>query len=337
MIILIPAGLLNGERIRANNYYFELYGGSPLTQDWTDTSLITIDDDWSNPISIQGFRGDGLTSSTATDPQTILADGQLTTPFDVNANRTDPDTFATGGLTEFELADPAVALKGSATADAPHLMIYLNTTPCPETKSISISYKVRDLDGSAHDAVQQVALHYRIGTTGDFTNVPAGYVADATEPNAASKVTQVLANLPPAIIGHTQVELRIMTTNAAGTDEWIGIDDIEVGCYFVTAAPVAAYGRVVTPGGRGLYGAFVTLYNTETGETRVVRTNPFGRFAFTSLLQGGPYLLTVRHKRYDFSRAGRAFFLHDDKKDLLIRAEAPGPHLFEPPRKQKFR
>ena len=44
-------------------------------QDWSDPDLITIDDDWSNVDSIMGYRGDGLTSSTGTDPQTILADG----------------------------------------------------------------------------------------------------------------------------------------------------------------------------------------------------------------------------------------------------------------------
>jgi hypothetical protein len=309
--------------VSANTYYFELFGGSPLLQDWSDTDLITVDDDWSTPLSIQGFRGDGLTGGTGTDPQTLLVDGQLTTPLDVNANETNPDTFATGGVTEFEIADPTIALKGSGTADAPHLMIYLNTTPCPQTKSISISYNVRDIDGSANDAIQQVALHYRIGTTGDFINVPAGYVADATEPDAATKVTPVFANLGHNLIGQTQVELRIMTTNAVGTDEWVGIDDIEVGCYFPTAAAVAVSGRVLKSEGRGLSKARVKIYNTHTLQTKYAVTNPFGFYKFKNLEQGGLHIVTVESKGHTFANNPRAFEMQNDVRDLDFYADPP--------------
>jgi len=94
--------------------------------------------------------------------------------------------------------------------------------------NVRIAYDVRDLDGSTDDAKQQVALHYRVGSSGDFTNVPAAYIADATAPGAATLVTPIDVALPSAVDDQSHVELRIMTTNAAGNDEWVGIDNISI-------------------------------------------------------------------------------------------------------------
>ena len=40
------------------------YQALPFAQDWTNTSLITTNDDWSGVPGVVGFRGDNLTSST---------------------------------------------------------------------------------------------------------------------------------------------------------------------------------------------------------------------------------------------------------------------------------
>jgi len=158
---------------------------TPLTQNWTNTGLITVDDDWSAVPGIIGYRGDDLTTAIGTDPQTILIDGSLT-PVDVNANRNDPDLFLSGGVTEFDgIPNPAVALNGSGTGDAPHLVINLNTSG---TTAINVAYNLRDLDASADNSVQPIALQYRVGNTGNYTNLPAGFVPDATTgPSQATK------------------------------------------------------------------------------------------------------------------------------------------------------
>ena len=79
------------------------------------------------------------------------------------------------------------------------------------------------------DAIQAVALQYRVGTAGNFTNVPAAFVADATTgPNLATLVTPVDVTLPAAVENQAVVQLRIITTDAVGSDEWVGIDDIRV-------------------------------------------------------------------------------------------------------------
>ncbi|MFL7870900.1 MAG: sortase, partial [Anaerolineales bacterium] len=198
----------------------------PFSQDWTNTTLITTSDDWSGVNSIVGYRGDGLTGGTGTDPQTILA-GDDPGVVDVNANQSNPNTFATGGVAEFDgIPNPTIALNGSGTADAPYIKIFLATTGL---NNVRIAYDVRDLDSSTDNAIQQVALHYRIGSSGNFTNVPAAYIADATTgPGLATLVTSVDVALPAAVNDQPLVELRIMTSNAVGNDEWIGIDNISV-------------------------------------------------------------------------------------------------------------
>lgn len=194
----------------------------PFSQNWSNTNLITANDDWSGVPGIIGYRGDNLTTGTGTDPQTILTDGTVT-PVSVFRNTVDTNPTV-GGIYEMEITDPVIAMNGSATADAPFLLISVATTG---KTNLSASYRVRDLDAT-DDATQQVALHYRVGASGSFTNLSAGYIADATEPGTATKETFVSVMLPAIAENQALVQLRIMTTNAAGNDELVGIDDIRV-------------------------------------------------------------------------------------------------------------
>jgi hypothetical protein len=199
----------------------------PFMQAWSDTGLISRDDDWSGVAGVIGHRGDGLTSVPGTDPRLVVADGS-STPADVNAGESDPGAVGlAGGVTEFELPDPVVALQGSATAAAPHLVVSLDTRG---RSGVTVRYRLRDVDPSPiANALQPVALQYRVGATGDFVSVAGGFVADATTgPGAATAVTPVSAVLPAAAADEPLVQLRILTTNAVGQDEWVGVDDLEV-------------------------------------------------------------------------------------------------------------
>ena len=222
----------------------------PFAQNWSDTGLIAANDSWSGVPGIEGFRGDGLVAGTAADPQAILA-ADSPGVIDVNANQTAPNTFTAGGVSEFDLADDVVALAGSGTARAPYLKLHLNTTGA---SNVTVAYNLRDVDGSADNAAQPVALQYRVGNSGDFINVPAAFVADASSgPSLATLVTAVSATLPAAADNQPLVEVRIITADAAGSDEWIGIDDIAVSAGVVGDDPVlsvtdtsAAEGDIVT-------------------------------------------------------------------------------------------
>jgi uncharacterized protein len=196
----------------------------PFSQDWTNIGLITTNDVWTGVPGIQGFRGDLLAPTVGTDPQTVLAaddPGVL----DVNANQTNPDTFNTGGVAEFHITNPTISVTGSGTGQAPYVKLYLNTTG---QSGVTIAYNLRDIEASADNAIQAVALHFRVGAAGTFTNVPAGFVADATTGGAATLVTPVCAVLPVAAENQAVVEVRVMTSNAVGNDENVGIDDLVV-------------------------------------------------------------------------------------------------------------
>jgi uncharacterized protein len=197
-----------------------------LAQDWSDTSLITANNNWSGVPGIIGYRGDGLAgTSGATDPQTVLVDGSAT-PVNVTANQTNPNTATSGGIAEFHLSNPVVAFQGSGTARAPHLVLSVDTTG---REDIRVSYLLRDVDGATDDTTQPVALQYRVGGSGAYTNVPGAFVADAsTGPNLAVRVTPIRASLPAATEDQSLVQIRIITTDSLGSDEWIGIDDIVV-------------------------------------------------------------------------------------------------------------
>ncbi len=196
----------------------------PFSQDWSDITLITTNDVWSGVANIIGYRGDDLTTATGQRPDTIRTEGTLVV--DVNANQTNPNTFATGGVGEFHIPNPVVALQGSGTADAPNLVISINTTGAT---NVAVQYDLRDIDGSTDDAVQAVALQYRIGSSGLYINIPAGYVTDATTgPSLANAVTHIAVNLPATAENQPLVQIRIITTNAVGNDEWVGIDNIDI-------------------------------------------------------------------------------------------------------------
>lgn len=209
----------------------------PFSQNWTNTGLITANDDWSGVPGIQAFQGNDITTATNADLRTLLADGGGTT-LDVIANVANCDTNATGGVAECEGAggNPVIALQGSGTADVPHIVLYLNTTG---QNNIRVAYNARDIDGSADNTNQQINTQYRVGNTGSFINLPGGYIADATTgPSQATLVTPVAVTLPAAASNKPLVEVRITSTNAPGSDEWVGIDDISV-----TAATTPAPNR----------------------------------------------------------------------------------------------
>jgi VCBS repeat-containing protein len=216
-------------------------------QNWSNKNQITTDDNWSGVDSIVGYRGDGLTTGTGKDPSTVLGNGAGPV-IDVNANRSDPSVFSTGGVAEFDgIADPVVALQGSGTANAPNLVVYLDATA---RQNITFSTRLRDID-TGSTAIQPIAVQYRIGDTGNWTNV--GSVANAN--NGGD--TMLTVTLPTAANNQAQLEIRIITTDAVGTDNFIGIDDITV-----TSDPLTIV--IDHPGSFAINDATVTEGNSGT-------------------------------------------------------------------------
>lgn len=241
LVMTVACAMLFSEllvSVRADFVYFNLANGD-LRQDWSNTELITRDDDWSGVPSIVGYQGNSGAQPDNVDPRTVLDPLNSPSQIDVIANNVaNPNNFNTGGVVEFTPAvvggNPTVALNASGTADFPHLTFYLNTTG---RTSVTFSYVIRDLDGSVDDNVKQVATQFRVNPSaiGDpsddqtfFQNIDGGYTADATDPGLATRVTAVSVTLPAAALNQPRVEVRVITTNNAFNDEVIGIDDIVV-------------------------------------------------------------------------------------------------------------
>lgn len=312
--------LSGGKPVNADNTYFPLQPGNPFIQNWSNINLITVDDNWSGVPSINGYRGDDPSGGVGVNPQSILVD--MSGVLDVNANRNDPNTFPTGGVIEFDgIPNPVVALQGSAEADFPHIDIRLNTTNCVNPAKLGVWFNVRDLDGSPDDALQQTALHYRVGPTGNYTNIVTGSVFDATNPNTATRVSDVYMGLPADAMGKPQVHVRIMTANAAGNDEVVGIDDIFISCAAPTAATVTMSGRVTSNDGRALARVAVTVTGGSLTEPLRTLTNGFGYYTFEGLAAGETYIVTVGAKQYTFAAPSRVVQLTDSAKDIDFVAE----------------
>ncbi len=222
----------------------------PFVQDWSNAALITMENDWSGVAGFVGYRGDKFASRPGANPQTITADGS-SSPVSVLPNQKNPNTLRTGGVAEFDsLPNPTVALKGSANASAPMLMLNLDTKG---KQNIAVGYKLRDLDGSQNNAVQPVAFQYRVATNAAFIDLPDAYAPDATTgPGVATLVTPMVVVLPPGANDQSHVQVRWITANAEGNDEWVGVDDIAVIGDDIAEKPAEAKrssgeGKVVKP------------------------------------------------------------------------------------------
>ncbi len=71
-----------------------------------------------------------------------------------------------------------------------------------------MAYTLRDLESGPDNAIQAVALQYRIGSSGAWTNVPAAFVADATAgPSLTAPDTRVQATLPAEVNGQAGLQI----------------------------------------------------------------------------------------------------------------------------------
>lgn len=263
----------------------------PFSQNWTNIGMITTNDDWSGVPGIEGyFLRNDTSSTTNVDPQTLLADtfaGAEAPELDVIANQV-ATAISNGGVAEFHTtsqagtpgADSVVGFQGSGTADAPFLLLSINTTG---KSTINVAYNLRDIDCTTDNAAQQVALQYRIGSSGSYNNVTSGYVADATTgPSLCDLVTPVSATLPADANNQPLVQIRIMTTNAVGNDEFVGIDDIVISG--ITAATASVQFNAATYSGSESNSAVITV--TRTGDTSGASSVTFSTVAGGTALGG---------------------------------------------------
>lgn len=296
--------IVSTQKVEANSTYVALSSGTYSFTVTGNPGQITSNDNWAGVNSAEGYKGDGLTGSTGVDPQTVTttefaASSHLlpNTPANVAANKNNPNAYNAGGVAEFDSGTyQAIGLQGSGQAN-PYLVFYLNTSG---RSNVTMNYDVIDIDAGSNNSVSPVALQYRVGTTGAFINIPAGYIADATQgPTIAGLVNSKSVVLPAAAWNQSQVQVRIIVTNAPGSDEWVGVNNVAVTSLAPTAAPADIGGRVMSQDGRSVSGAIMMLVD-EFGLQRTAVTNSFGYYRFTGIPVGATYVVSVVSKRYQF-------------------------------------
>ena len=193
---------------------------SNYSQTW-DPGFITANDSWPADSSIVGYLGDiDAGSPTAVDPRTLTAANLGAV--DVVANQTNSNPTS-GGVIETTIGENTlVGLNGSGTADAPSLVLYLNATG---RQDVTVSFDAIDVDPT-DNSIQQLNIQYRTSSTGTWTNVTGGYFADVS--TSGTGTTAISVVLPEGADNSATLEVRVMTTNASGNDEYIGIDNILV-------------------------------------------------------------------------------------------------------------
>jgi VCBS repeat-containing protein len=206
-----------------SNVYYSL-GSGDFVQNWTDTGAISANDDWSGIPSIVGYRTGDATSATGVDARTITTD----TGFVQSVLANQAPTSSSGGVLEVDRLtgggafNPTIALQGSNNNDYAAIVLHLDASG---RQNVTFNATIRDLDASADNAAQQIVVQYRIGSSGEWTNVY--YNADVTIAGATQAIP-ITVTLPAEVNNQSQVQVRILTANAAGNDELVGIDDILV-------------------------------------------------------------------------------------------------------------
>jgi hypothetical protein len=190
---------------------------------------LNTNNDWSMVPSLVGYLGSGLTTTEGVDPRTLTAPDPNPIA-SVIVNQTDASDVALGalgGIAEFEgPPNSMIGLGGSDTADAPYLVLYLDSTG---RKNVDVSFLARDLEplATSDSSATQFVVQYRTSTTGNWVNVY--YNADITRtPEVSAGGASVNVTLPADANNCATLEVRMMTTNAVGNDEWVGITQITV-------------------------------------------------------------------------------------------------------------
>ncbi|HQZ94796.1 MAG TPA: DUF4394 domain-containing protein [Pyrinomonadaceae bacterium] len=101
----------------------------------------------------------------------------------------------------------------------------------------------------------------------------------------------------PITFGNSPVPSEIRNSSGSTISSYFQSGFVAFG---ITAAGVEVSGRVLTPDGRGIRNASVSLVGAD-GLRRVVTTSSFGIYRFEDVEAGGSYIVSVGSKRYNFS------------------------------------
>jgi hypothetical protein len=78
-------------------------------------------------------------------------------------------------------------------------------------------------------------------------------------------------------------------------------------------------GRVITPDGKGINKAVVTMVDSATGSTRQTFTSPTGFYRFENVAAGRSYTLTAEQRRFEFEQRSLILIGNAENVDFVGR------------------
>lgn len=151
------------------------------------------------------------------------------------------------------------------------------------------------------------------GATANTATIPVGaYFADGTILNDALGNSS-LANGKNAFGGVQTVIGGNVTVTIPARSGAVLTNPV------VTSASVAVGGRVVSANGQGIGKVQVSITDNG-GNVRTVMTNSFGNYLFDEVSAGQNYVISVNHRKFQFTPPTRVLFINEDARDLDFTA-----------------
>jgi len=191
---------------------------------------------------------------------------QVTVSFQLDSLGTESSTSFTVNFNPAILSNPVVAL-GSGVPTGANLGTNVN-----QVANGRIGVLVDSVNNFAQGTRQVVTIRFNVAANAQIGLTPITFGSTPT-PQSVSNVSGVL----------------FATTYQPGS--------VQIGS---TAAGVAVSGRVVTPDGRGIRNATVTLRAAD-GSVHRVTTSSFGFYTFENIASGQSYVIGATTKRYRFA------------------------------------
>ena len=157
--------------------------------------------------------------------------------------------------------------------------------------------------------------------TAPWLNAPGGYFSDVTTGGSATQVTAVDITLPADANGAATLEVRFLTTNAPGSDEWVGIDDIVVSSTAIGAGETQTvqFNPVSVTHDEGNSGTTTYTFTvTRTGGTT-------GQLDFSGTVAHSfrvAKVVAVTHEGVD--RAHRVFLVGGEEEEGVVEVSGAG-------------
>lgn len=324
LIGMQTANIIGQWKFVPGNRQYNALSGNQTGQDFAAILVGEVSGNWASASSFaNGFQGDGNNENTEkalfleTSNQNQTVERFKDHPFgqfsaDTKQSSDLPVSEATTGANA--AADIQVSLPASATAsNGSTVTVPITISQIPagqpiESFDFSVFYNPAILQPTVTPGSSAGTLSANCSVL-SFSPVSGRVIVSGACAQAVTSGSGVLYNLTFTVIGAANQTSSLSFTNPATNVNTFQFNNgtptaaTANGSFTVlgtTAASVSLSGRVLTPSGRGLTNAVVTMIDS-TGAVRYARSNTFGYFHFENVAAGQTCVFQINSKRYTFA------------------------------------